>query len=179
MTNQFENLFDGHLTSGQLVPKLPVPYVEAVREINRIQGGVVRSSQPVSLPQPRAEPEVPRTFTLPEVDLDAQRYVTGDAAHGNAVLDGAVYDLYAAEDITHPDGVTGVVDYHHQALKPLCESHHSVGNIITVPPGINPRATVASIKVLFRGIKASIHTRFALSHAHGLAILHYREHYPA
>ena len=27
------------------------------------------------------------------------------------MLDGAVYDLYAAEDITHPDGVTGVVDY--------------------------------------------------------------------
>ena len=35
--------------------------------------------------------------------------------------------------------------------KPLCESHHSVGNIITVPSGINPRATVASIKVLFSG----------------------------
>ena len=49
---------------------------------------------------------------------------------------------------------------------------HSVGNIITVPSGINPRATVASIKVLFRGIKASIHTRFALSHAHVLSILH-------
>ncbi len=32
-------------------------------------------------------------------------------AHGDATLDGAVYDLYAAEDITHPDGVTGVVDY--------------------------------------------------------------------
>ena len=31
-----------------------VPYVEAVREINRIQGGVVHSSQPVSLPQPCA-----------------------------------------------------------------------------------------------------------------------------
>ena len=66
----------------------------------------------------------------------------------------------------------------YKALKPLCESHHSVGNIITVPSGINPRATVASIKVLFRGIKASIHTRFALSHAHDLGILHYREHYP-
>lgn len=39
-----------------------VPYVEAVREINRIQGGVVHSSQPVSLPQPRAEPEAPRDF---------------------------------------------------------------------------------------------------------------------
>ena len=50
-------------------------------------------------------------ISISKVDLDAQRYVTGDAAHGNAVLDGAVYDLYAAEDITHPDGVTGVVDY--------------------------------------------------------------------
>ena len=61
--------------------------------------------------------------------------------------------------------------YHHQALKPLCESHHSVGNIITVPSGINPRATVASIKVLFRGIKALFHTRFSLAHAHTLGIL--------
>ena len=50
-------------------------------------------------------------ISISKVDLDAQRYVTGDAAHGNAVLDGAVYDLYAAEDIPHPDGVTGVVDY--------------------------------------------------------------------
>lgn len=45
-----------------------VPYVEAVREINRIQGGVVHSSQPVSLPQPRAEPEAPRDFKLPNRD---------------------------------------------------------------------------------------------------------------
>ena len=50
-------------------------------------------------------------ISISKVDLDAQRYVTGDAAHGNAVLDGAVYDLYAAEDITHPDSVTGIVDY--------------------------------------------------------------------
>lgn len=50
-------------------------------------------------------------ISISKVDLDAQRYMTDDAAHGNAVLDGAVYDLYAAEDITHPDGVTGVVDY--------------------------------------------------------------------
>lgn len=50
-------------------------------------------------------------ISISKVDLDAQRYVTGDAAHGNAVLDGAVYDLYAAEDITHPDGLIGVVDY--------------------------------------------------------------------
>ena len=50
-------------------------------------------------------------ISISKVDLDAQRYITGDSANGNAVLDGAVYDLYAAEDITHPDGVTGVVDY--------------------------------------------------------------------
>ena len=50
-------------------------------------------------------------ISISKVDLDAQQYVTGDVAHGNAVLDGAVYDLYAAEDITHPDGVIGVVDY--------------------------------------------------------------------
>ena len=63
--------------------------------------------------------------------------------------------------------------------KPLCKSHHSVGNIITVPSGINPRATVASIKVLFQGINASIHTRFALAHAWVLGILHYQECYIA
>lgn len=53
--------------------------------------------------------------------MDAARYVydcdtDGDAmtsgqAHADARLDGAVYDLYAAEDIQHPDGVTGTVDY--------------------------------------------------------------------
>ena len=61
--------------------------------------------------------------------------------------------------------------------KPLCESHHGVGNIITVPSGINPRATVASIKVLFLSINASIHTRFTLAHARALSILHYHECY--
>ena len=60
-------------------------------------------------------------ISISKVDLDAVRYVGDKAAHGtafasgqahgDAVLDGAVYDLYAAEDITHPDGVTGVVDY--------------------------------------------------------------------
>ena len=65
--------------------------------------------------------------------------------------------------------------YHCSAQITLCESHHSVGNIITVPSGINPRATVASIKVLFRGIKACIQPHFALSHAWVLGILHYHE----
>ena len=50
-------------------------------------------------------------ISISKVDLDAVRYVGGSTAQGDASLDGAVYDLYAAEDITHPDGVTGVVDY--------------------------------------------------------------------
>ena len=60
-------------------------------------------------------------ISLSKVDLDAVRYVggrdtDGDAmasgqAHADARLDGAVYDLYAAENIQHPDGVTGTVDY--------------------------------------------------------------------
>ena len=69
--------------------------------------------------------------------------------------------------------------YHRSASKPLCDNRHSAGNVITVPSGINPRATVASIKVLFRGIKASNWPRFALSHAHGLGILHYQMRYIA
>ena len=36
---------------------------------------------------------------------------SGGALHGTASFEGAVYDLYAAEDIQHPDGVSGVVDY--------------------------------------------------------------------
>lgn len=60
-------------------------------------------------------------ISISKVDLDAARYVNGrdtdgDAmasgqAHADARLDGAVYDLYAAEDIQHPDGVTGTVNY--------------------------------------------------------------------
>ena len=37
--------------------------------------------------------------------------VSGTAPHGEASIEGAVYDLYVAADILHPDGVTGVVDY--------------------------------------------------------------------
>ena len=61
----------------------------------------------------------------------------------------------------------------------LCENHHRFGNTITVQSDINPRATVASIKVLFRGIKALTRPRFALSRTHALGILHYPVRYIA
>ena len=48
-------------------------------------------------------------------------------------------------------------------------------HLLTVQSGITPQATVASIKVLFRGVKASIHSRFALFHAWILSILHYQK----
>ena len=49
-------------------------------------------------------------IVLSKVDLDAMRHLAA-GSNGNSTLEGAVYDLYAAEDIHHPDGVTGVVDY--------------------------------------------------------------------
>lgn len=47
-------------------------------------------------------------LVLTKEDLDQ---ASGTAPHGDASIEGAVYDLYAAEDIRHPDGVSGVVDY--------------------------------------------------------------------
>ena len=46
---------------------------------------------------------------LTKADLDQKP--EGTATHGEASIEGAVYDLYVAEDILHPDGVSGVVDY--------------------------------------------------------------------
>ena len=50
------------------------------------------------------------SITLSKVDLDAARYLVA-GSNGDSTLEGAVYDLYAAEDIHHPDGVSGIVDY--------------------------------------------------------------------
>ena len=47
---------------------------------------------------------------LTKVDLDAARHLAA-GSNGDSTLEGAVYDLYAAEDIHHPDGVSGIVDY--------------------------------------------------------------------
>ena len=47
---------------------------------------------------------------LTKVDLDAARYLAA-GSNGDTTLEGAVYDLYAADTIEHPDGVSGVIDY--------------------------------------------------------------------
>ena len=50
------------------------------------------------------------SITLSKADLDAARYLAA-GNNGDSTLEGAVYDLYAAEDIHHPDGVSGIIDY--------------------------------------------------------------------
>ena len=47
---------------------------------------------------------------MTKVDLDAARYLAA-GSNGDTTLEGAVYDLYAADTIEHSDGVSGVVDY--------------------------------------------------------------------
>ena len=44
-----------------------------------------------------------------KTDIEAASYISGEMSHGTATLDGALYDLFAGEDVVHPDGVTGVV----------------------------------------------------------------------
>lgn len=50
-------------------------------------------------------------IVLTKSDLDQAVEGADTALHGTASIEGVVYDLYAAEDIQHPDGVSGVVDY--------------------------------------------------------------------
>lgn len=50
-------------------------------------------------------------IVLTKSDLDQAVEGADTALHGTSSIEGAVYDLYAAEDIQHPDGVSGVVDY--------------------------------------------------------------------
>lgn len=50
-------------------------------------------------------------IVLTKSDLDQAVEGADTALHGTSSIEGAVYDLYAAEDIQHPDGVLGVVDY--------------------------------------------------------------------
>lgn len=50
-------------------------------------------------------------IVLTKADLDQATEGADTASHGAATIEGAVYDLYAAEDIRHPDGVSGTVDY--------------------------------------------------------------------
>ena len=105
-------------------PAAEIRYQDAGRAYNTDNSGTAANEDSYTM-TPRAgvmqNDRVLGEISLSKVDLDVVRYIgghdtDGDAmasgqAHADAQLDGAVYDLYAAEDIQHPDGVTGTVDY--------------------------------------------------------------------
>lgn len=105
-------------------PAAEIQYQEAGRVYNTDNSGTAAKEDSYIMTPKEGVMQNDRSLgeiSISKVDLDAVRYVggrdtDGDAmasgqAHADARLDGAVYDLYAAEDIQHPDGVTGTVDY--------------------------------------------------------------------
>ena len=105
-------------------PAAEIQYQDAGRVYNTDNSGTAANEDSYTMTPVTGVMQNDRSLgeiSISKVDLDAVRYVggrdtNGDAmasgqAHADARLDGAVYDLYAAEDIQHPDGVTGTVDY--------------------------------------------------------------------
>ena len=105
-------------------PAAEIQYQDAGRTYNTDNSGTAANEDSYTMTPQTGVMQNDRVLgeiSLSKIDLDAVRYVggrdtDGDAlasgqAHADARLDGAVYDLYAAEDIQHPDGVTGTVDY--------------------------------------------------------------------
>ncbi|WP_303925829.1 SpaA isopeptide-forming pilin-related protein [Subdoligranulum variabile] len=105
-------------------PAAEIQYQDAGRVYNTDNSGTAANEDSYTMTPVTGVMQNDRSLgeiSLSKVDLDAVRYVggrdtDGDAmasgqAHADAQLDGAVYDLYAAEDIQHPDGITGTVDY--------------------------------------------------------------------
>lgn len=105
-------------------PAAEIQYQDAGRVYNTDNSGTAANEDSYTMTPVTGVMQNDRSLgeiSISKVDLDAVRYVggrdtDGDAmasgqAHADARLDGAVYDLYAAEDIQHPDGVTGTVDY--------------------------------------------------------------------
>lgn len=105
-------------------PAAEIQYQDAGRTYNTDNSGTAANEDSYTMTTQTGVMQNDRVLgeiSLSKIDLDAVRYVggrdtDGDAlasgqAHADARLDGAVYDLYAAEDIQHPDGVTGTVDY--------------------------------------------------------------------
>ena len=113
-----------HIYKASEAPAAEIQYKDPSRTYNTDGSGKAANEDSYTVTATDGIMKNDRTLgeiSISKVDLDAVRYVGGKAAHdtalasgqanGDATLDGAVYDLYAAEDITHPDGVTGVVDY--------------------------------------------------------------------
>ena len=66
------------------------------------------------------------------IDLVKEDSETGNSAQGDAVFEGAIYGLYAREDINHPDGRSGV----------LCKKDEQVATLTTDKEG---KASVSNL----------------------------------
>lgn len=84
----FKTKATGRTALNYLIAVEGVSFVEAVREINRIQGGVRPSFQPVKTPPPPAEKKTAKEFRLPKPDKNnyaATAYLRKRCIHPNVL----------------------------------------------------------------------------------------------
>ena len=84
----FKTHATGRTAVDYLIKVEGVPFVEAVRQINRIQGGCVPSFQPVQAPTPPVQPKLPRECKLPQPDPNsyaATAYLRKRCIHPNVL----------------------------------------------------------------------------------------------
>lgn len=84
----FKTKATGRTALNYLIEVEGVSFVEAVREINRIQGGVRPSFQPVKAPPPPAEKKPAKEFKLPRSDKNnyaATAYLRKRCIHPNVL----------------------------------------------------------------------------------------------
>lgn len=84
----FKTKATGRTALNYLIAVEGVSFVEAVREINRIQGGVRPSFQPVKAPSPPAEKKPAKEFRLPKPDKNnyaATAYLRKRCIHPNVL----------------------------------------------------------------------------------------------
>ena len=102
----FKTKATGRTALNYLIAVEGVSFVEAVREINRIQGGVRPSFQPVKAPSPPAEKKPAKEFRLPKPDKNnyaATAYLRKRCIHPN-VLTVCKQMVNKSEATTSPDG---------------------------------------------------------------------------
>ena len=84
----FKTHATGRTAVDYLIKVEGAPFVEAVRQINRIQGGCIPSFQSVQAPTPPVQPKPPREFRLPQPDPNsyaATAYLRKRCIHPNVL----------------------------------------------------------------------------------------------
>lgn len=69
------------------------------------------------------------------IDLVKEDSETGNSAQGDAVFEGAIYGLYAREDINHPDGRSGVLYKKDEQVATLTTDKEGKASVSNLYPG--------------------------------------------